>query len=228
MLSSSHVSVVEVELIKPAQEEKFASATRGPHDYASCATSPGFRAKRPGRAPDREGLFVGTGGAGRDDPIPPRRARGAGCAGGLCAVDSARRASSGRGGRGGAALLAAGDYLYCGSARGPGGLRARLARHMRRDKRPHWHVDQLTGAGKLLGAWIEIGGSECALNEALAGLPFPLPGFGSSDCRRCVAHLRFFPASARLPSQWENARKAAEKPAPERKRHVEGRKEIQS
>jgi histidyl-tRNA synthetase len=130
---------------------------------------------------------------------------------------------------GGAALLAAGDYLYCGSARGPGGLRARLARHMlRRDKRPHWHVDQLTGAGKLLGAWIEIGGSECALNEALADLPVPLPGFGSSDCKRCVAHLRFFPAFARLPSQWENARKTAEKPAPERKRHVEGRKEIQS
>jgi histidyl-tRNA synthetase len=130
--------------------------------------------------------------------------------------------------RGGAARLAAGDYLYCGSARGPGGLRARLARHMRRDRRPHWHVDQLTGAGKLLGAWIEIRGSECALNEALADLPVPLAGFGSSDCRRCVAHLRFFPASARLPSQWENARKAAEKPAPERKRHVEGRKEIQS
>jgi hypothetical protein len=30
------------------------------------------------------------------------------------------------------ALLAPGLYLYCGSAKGPGGLRARLAHHMRR------------------------------------------------------------------------------------------------
>jgi Uri superfamily endonuclease len=136
------------------------------------------------------------------------------------------------------ARLSPGDYLYCGSARGPGGLRARLARHMRRDKRPHWHVDQLAAAGDVLGAWIEVGGDECALNAALADLPVPLRGFGSSDCRRCVAHLRFFPPSARLPSQWENARKAAmsrlslersgERSAPERRRNVQGREEIQS
>ena len=44
------------------------------------------------------------------------------------------------------ATLAPGLYVYCGSARGPGGLAARLARHMRRDKRAHWHVDQLTGS----------------------------------------------------------------------------------
>ncbi|PPD46641.1 MAG: endonuclease III [Methylocystis sp.] len=106
-------------------------------------------------------------------------------------------------------MLAPGDYLYCGSANGPGGLRARLARHWRREKRAHWHVDQLTVAGDILGAFVVAGGSECALNAALGALPNPLPGFGSSDCRRCVSHLRFFPATARLPSQWENARKAA-------------------
>lgn len=108
-----------------------------------------------------------------------------------------------------AGALEPGDYLYCGSANGPGGLRARLARHMRRDKRAHWHVDQLTTAGEVLGAFIVEGGSECALNAALGAFPFPLPGFGSSDCPRCVSHLRFFPANARLPSEWENARKAA-------------------
>ncbi|MEE8332606.1 MAG: DUF123 domain-containing protein, partial [Alphaproteobacteria bacterium] len=40
--------------------------------------------------------------------------------------------------------LPPGAYLYLGSARGPGGLRARLARHARRGKRLHWHVDRLT------------------------------------------------------------------------------------
>ncbi len=106
-------------------------------------------------------------------------------------------------------VLPAGDYLYCGSANGPGGLRARLARHMRKNKRVHWHIDQLTSAAKALGAFILEGGNECALNAALAALPVPLQGFGSSDCRRCAAHLRFWPEGAALPSDWENARKAA-------------------
>lgn len=119
-----------------------------------------------------------------------------------------------------AATLEAGDYLYCGSANGPGGLRARLARHMRREKRPHWHVDQLTLAGAVLGAFIVEGGSECALNAELARLPAPLPGFGSSDCPHCVSHLRHFPAGARLPSAWESARKAAGIPLPRKGRHV--------
>ena len=112
------------------------------------------------------------------------------------------------------ATLPAGDYLYCGSARGPGGLRARLARHMRKNKRMHWHIDQLTAGASLLGAYIVEGGDECALNAALADLPIPIAGFGSSDCRRCAAHLRFWPEGAALPSDWENARKAAESPLP--------------
>jgi Uri superfamily endonuclease len=107
------------------------------------------------------------------------------------------------------ATLPASDYLYCGSARGPGGLRARLARHMRPHKRAHWHIDQLTAGARLLGAFVEEQGDECALNAALADLPIPIPGFGSSDCRRCASHLRFWPAGAALPSRWENARKAA-------------------
>ena len=69
------------------------------------------------------------------------------------------------------------------------GLRARLARHMRRAKRPHWHVDLLTEAGRVAGAWIVPGGDECALVAALSHLPMPIPGFGASDCRRCRSHL---------------------------------------
>ena len=106
-----------------------------------------------------------------------------------------------------AAILPPGRYIYCGSARGPGGLAARLARHMRREKPTHWHVDQLTRAGKTPGAWAFPGGDECALNAALSAFPTPLKGFGSSDCPRCESHLRLWPEGAALPSAWENARK---------------------
>lgn len=107
-------------------------------------------------------------------------------------------------GRGRAAMLAPGRYLYCGSAKGPGGLRARLARHMRRGKRRHWHIDQLTEAGSVLGAWAAPGGNECALVAELAHLPVPLDGFGSSDCPHCRSHLLYWPkgeATGSLPSQ---------------------------
>ena len=85
-----------------------------------------------------------------------------------------------------------GHYLYAGSANGPGGLRARLARHLRRDKKPHWHIDRLTVAAAQVAAFPITGARECALVETLleSGLYYhPLPGFGSSDCRTCMSHL---------------------------------------
>ena len=90
------------------------------------------------------------------------------------------------------ASLAPGFYAYCGSAYGPGGLAARLSRHLRAGKKPHWHIDRLTAAGRVVAAYAQPGGSECALLAALQAAPetsIPLPGFGSSDCRRCPAHL---------------------------------------
>jgi Uri superfamily endonuclease len=92
---------------------------------------------------------------------------------------------------GGTVVIAPGWYVYAGSANGPGGIRARLRHHLRGQKRPHWHVDHLTNAA----AWVEAlalpGGSECAIVARLdaAGLTLPLAGFGSSDCRACIAHL---------------------------------------
>lgn len=99
-------------------------------------------------------------------------------------------------------LLPAGRYLYCGSARGPGGLRARLGRHMRRGKAVRWHVDRLTEAGDVRGAWIFPGGDECALVRRLSHLPVPIAGFGSSDCAACRSHLLRWPEAVALP--WES------------------------
>ena len=96
-----------------------------------------------------------------------------------------------------AAALAAGHYAYCGSARGPGGLRARVRRHLRRDKPVHWHVDRLTLAGRIVAIGVAPSASECDLFSRVLEAPgasIPAAGFGSSDCRRCPAHLAAVPA----------------------------------
>ncbi len=87
--------------------------------------------------------------------------------------------------------LAHGTNLYAGSANGPGGIAARVARHLRKDKKLHWHVDALTVAASEISALAFPDGSECALVKRLLeeGCEVPLPGFGSSDCRTCPAHL---------------------------------------
>lgn len=88
--------------------------------------------------------------------------------------------------------LAAGLYVYCGSARGPGGLAARVGRHLRREKRLHWHVDYVTSQGRIDDVSYLLGQGECYIVDCLGramGVSFPIPGFGSSDCQQCPAHL---------------------------------------
>ncbi|WP_246152248.1 GIY-YIG nuclease family protein [Roseospira navarrensis] len=96
--------------------------------------------------------------------------------------------------------LPPGWLVYAGSARGPGGLRARLRRHLRPDKARRWHVDWLTTApGVRVWAGPVPGGDECALMASVLALPgatVPVPGFGSSDCPRCPAHLAALPERA--------------------------------
>ncbi|OAN49413.1 endonuclease III [Paramagnetospirillum marisnigri] len=96
-------------------------------------------------------------------------------------------------------ILAPGHFLYCGSARGPGGIKARVGRHMQKDKTVRWHVDRLTTTGMVLGAWVFPGGDECELVGMLTEMPVPIPGFGSSDCETCVSHLLAWPPGMVLP-----------------------------
>ena len=95
--------------------------------------------------------------------------------------------------------LPAGRYLYCGSAKGPGGLKARLSRHMRRGKSLRWHVDQLTERGLVVGSWIFPGGEECELVRMCSHLAAPIAGFGSSDCATCCSHLLHWSNGEELP-----------------------------
>ncbi len=87
--------------------------------------------------------------------------------------------------------LPSGDYCYLGNAWGPGGIRARCRRHLAPHTR-HWHVDWLTTRAASL--WVKAfpDREECDLIARLLQTPdltVPRPGFGSSDCRRCPAHL---------------------------------------
>ena len=85
-----------------------------------------------------------------------------------------------------------GWYVYAGNARGRGGIRGRVKRHLRRGKPPHWHVDRLTEAAETMVAIAFAGGDECMLVQALLARPrfhAPVAGFGSTDCRVCPAHL---------------------------------------
>jgi Uri superfamily endonuclease len=91
--------------------------------------------------------------------------------------------------------LPSGCYAYIGSAHGPGGLRGRLTRHVRQDRRRHWHVDYITEIVPVSYVYHQtrVERLECLWSQRLLGLTgasAPAPGFGSSDCRQgCPAHL---------------------------------------
>ncbi|MBC8328808.1 MAG: GIY-YIG nuclease family protein [Planctomycetes bacterium] len=104
-------------------------------------------------------------------------------------------------GRLGRFRLPAGHYGYCGSACGPGGLAARVGRHLRGGGARHWHVDHLRAAAPVREVWWSLGAvpDEHQFAAALAsgrGVAVGVPRFGASDCR-CPSHLYH---SARRPS----------------------------
>ena len=84
----------------------------------------------------------------------------------------------------------AGLYLYCGSALN--GLEGRIRRHLRRDKKHHWHIDHLTAVAPVVQVWWVADGArwECRWADAIKeqGGQVVARRFGSSDCR-CSTHL---------------------------------------
>jgi Uri superfamily endonuclease len=103
------------------------------------------------------------------------------------------------------AQLAPGLFAYIGSARGPGGLRARVGRHLRADKKPRWHIDALVAVAPVERVWYAVtaGREECRWARtvrALPGVTAPIPGFGASDCA-CETHLLALPTE-RIAAAW--------------------------
>lgn len=113
-----------------------------------------------------------------------------------------------------------GIYLYVGSAFGPGGLQSRIARHIREEKRAHWHIDYLRPQGKIVEIWYLVGeakiehrAADLLAADSLTDVPFP--GFGASDCS-CSSHFfyvaqrtelpvlsRLFNALGRIEGEWQ-------------------------
>ncbi len=94
-------------------------------------------------------------------------------------------------GRLGRFALPPGHYFYAGSAMS--GLDARLARHLRSEKKLRWHIDYLLAVAPPVAAYVTEGKSldECSLAARLLscdGAEMGAPRFGSSDCR-CPTHL---------------------------------------
>jgi Uri superfamily endonuclease len=115
----------------------------------------------------------------------------------------------------GTITLPCGIYAYVGSAHGPGGLRARLRRHLRADKPIHWHIDAVTALVPVQAIWFEPSPErlECQWARALAALPAvvaPFPGFGSSDCR-CRSHF-FAVLAGSMRQAWEVLGQPAARP----------------
>ncbi len=81
-----------------------------------------------------------------------------------------------------------GYYGYVGSALG--GLKSRLNRHLRSDKKPHWHIDYLLQKASINEIIVceSEDRAECTMAEALSAQFDSIPSFGSSDCR-CHSHL---------------------------------------
>ncbi|MDY0019194.1 MAG: GIY-YIG nuclease family protein [Anaerolineae bacterium] len=101
----------------------------------------------------------------------------------------------------------AGLYIYVGSAWGPGGLAARIGRHLHGGNHLHWHIDYLRTASRPVALWLAPGEHlECAWAALLlkddAG-QVVVPRFGASDCT-CAAHLAYLgtasPETIPLPS----------------------------
>lgn len=83
-----------------------------------------------------------------------------------------------------------GFYGYVGSALN--GLEKRLARHLGKRKRIHWHIDYLLNVATVRAViYVKTNQKkECLIARALSGKLASKPKFGCSDCN-CPSHLFF-------------------------------------
>ena len=110
-----------------------------------------------------------------------------------------RRPRTLRVGRLGVCDFPSGHYVYTGRAKR--GLGNRLARHARKRKTLHWHIDHLTAVSDIEEIRVTSSIAECRSHRAVMKLPgaqLLVEGFGSSDCR-CASHLAYFERRPAIP-----------------------------
>ncbi len=84
-----------------------------------------------------------------------------------------------------------GYYIYTGSAKNS--LNARIARHLRKEKNKHWHIDYFTEKAEIIGVFKTDKFEECELNKKIFSIcdcKVIAKGLGSSDCK-CESHLAY-------------------------------------
>ncbi|MCW5978028.1 MAG: GIY-YIG nuclease family protein [Bryobacteraceae bacterium] len=117
-------------------------------------------------------------------------------AGDYVLILTARTPSAVRVGALGELELRRGVYAYVGSARGPGGLAARIAHHLKPAAHRHWHLDYVVPLLQPREVWWLAGRENrehlwAARLAQLDAASVPLRRFGASDCR-CLSHLFYF------------------------------------
>lgn len=85
-----------------------------------------------------------------------------------------------------------GYYIYVGSAFGPGGVKARVSRHFRREKAKRWHIDFLREFVTFREVWYSHAPEHlehewARIFQDMAGY-CSVEGFGCTDCK-CRSHL---------------------------------------
>lgn len=97
-----------------------------------------------------------------------------------------------------------GYYFYVGSALK--NFSQRISRHIKKDKKLHWHIDYLTTCDDFLKiSVLEIFSPErleCRLAGIIANINYsyatPILNFGASDCKSCSSHLFHFGLNTNL------------------------------
>lgn len=81
-----------------------------------------------------------------------------------------------------------GCYAYVGSALN--GLDQRIQRHLRSNKKTHWHIDYLLPFTKIVDVFYKENTrrEECEIAKGFEKNFTYIPGFGCSDCV-CTSHL---------------------------------------
>jgi Uri superfamily endonuclease len=103
------------------------------------------------------------------------------------------------------AYFNSGCYLYVGRAKR--GLKRRLDRHLRKDKKLFWHIDYFLRKTEVMDVWIKLYYfDECRIvsqiRKFLKNSGIPQKKFGASDCR-CPSHLLYLPDIEDLIILWK-------------------------
>ena len=84
-----------------------------------------------------------------------------------------------------------GFYVYVGSAMNS--LESHLKRHLRKNKKLHWHIDYLLNHSKIDMIIYNISNKkiECEISQNMKNISGNIDKFGCSDCD-CTSHLYYF------------------------------------